>query len=574
METPEFACTKTRRRENFLAGMASIRTIVGSANVVVEESEVDRRSRDTIPTVRLPSAFVWPGSVEEIQAILAIANEFRLALWPVSKGRNWGYGAATPQAEGAIVLVLERMNRILEIDEKLAYVVLEPGVTYRQLYQFLKDQRSALWLDATDGPADGSVMGNALERGIGETPYGDHFGNICGMEVILPNGQMMRTGGGPFADYKSWNTYKWGVGPCSEGLFSQSNFGVVTKIGMWLMPRPECFRSCLFELREGKDLAALIDALRRLQLNGAIQSKVHLINDITALAIIAQYPADLVPSKGTIPDPVRLELCRKFNIAPWIFAGGVYGTKEQVRAHIRLIKKELSVLGKLRFLGDLEIRIIEAIAKPLRRAKANPASAGFADFILRHLIGKSMGMLDSLPHIHQIEQGIPSDFFVKHAYYKARVPKPADHDVDPARDGCGLVWLGPLAPLEGGHIEKLMSLCQPLYRKYRFDFPMAIMVANPRTMIALMSILYDKSDPEETARAQALYLEMGDITQAAGYQQYRTSTLYMDRLLQTSPEFRAFADTIKSALDPNNILAPGKYGIGINETRSEEECAP
>lgn len=83
------------------------------------------------------------------------------------------------------------------------------------------------------------------------------------------------------------------------------------------------------------------------------------------------------------------------------------------------------------------------------------------------------------------------------------------------------------------------------------------------TWSTILSTFFDKQDPEETARAQALYDEMGQLTQAAGYQQYRTSVAFMDRILQPAPEFHWLADQIKTALDPNNILAPGKYGIGM-----------
>lgn len=105
-------------------------------------------------------------------------------------------------------------------------------MTQGQLSAHLREHGSKLWLDCTDSTPEGSVIGNALERGVGYTPYWDHFGNLCGLEVVLPTGEIVRTGGGPpnsltWHTYK-WGTYKWGTGPYLEGLFSQSNFGIAT----------------------------------------------------------------------------------------------------------------------------------------------------------------------------------------------------------------------------------------------------------------------------------------------------------------------------------------------------------
>ncbi len=110
-------------------------------------------------------------------------------------------------------------------------------------------------------------------------------------------------------------------------------------------------------------------------------------------------------------------------------------------------------------------------------------------------------------------------------------------------------------------MQEVLDLCQPLYEKYGFEFSTALMVGNPRTLIALMSIFYDREDAGEVERAKQLYFEMGKVTQDAGYQQYRTSTIFMDRVLEPAPEFRDLAERIKHALDPNDIIAPGKYGI-------------
>ena len=151
--------------------------------------------------------------------------------------------------DGAVILLLERMNRILEVNEDLAYAVIEPGVTYKQLADHLRSRAIKLWADCTDSTPQGSVLGNALDRGLGHTPYGDHFGNLCGLEVVLANGEVIQTGAAP-PDSPTWHTFKWGTGPYLEGLFSQSNFGIVTRAGIWLMPEPEAFQAFLCEIEQ------------------------------------------------------------------------------------------------------------------------------------------------------------------------------------------------------------------------------------------------------------------------------------------------------------------------------------
>jgi 4-cresol dehydrogenase (hydroxylating) len=142
-----------------------------------------------------PAAAVAPQSLEELQAIVQIANEFHLPLWPVARGKNLGYGGAAPLLAGSVVVDLGRMKRILEVDEKSGHCLLEPGVGFIDLHNHLRENGIKLWM-SVPGNGWGSVVGNALERGIGYTPYGDHTAKICGMEVLLPTGELIRTGHG------------------------------------------------------------------------------------------------------------------------------------------------------------------------------------------------------------------------------------------------------------------------------------------------------------------------------------------------------------------------------------------
>lgn len=122
------------------------------------------------------SAIVKPGSTEEVQAIVKVANEFKIPLWVTSMGRNLGYGGAARKTQkcslidparvyGSVLLdVGARMNRILEVNEKFAYALLEPGVTFFDLYNYIQKHMLKLWIDVPD-LGGGSILGNTTERG-------------------------------------------------------------------------------------------------------------------------------------------------------------------------------------------------------------------------------------------------------------------------------------------------------------------------------------------------------------------------------------------------------------------------
>ena len=111
---------------------------------------------------RVPSAAVAPASVEQVQAIVRIANAYKIPLWTVSTGRNLGYGGSAPVYSGSVVVDLKRMNRILEVNDKTHYAVVEPGVSYFDLYRYIQEHKLNVWIDPAD-PGWGSPIGNALE---------------------------------------------------------------------------------------------------------------------------------------------------------------------------------------------------------------------------------------------------------------------------------------------------------------------------------------------------------------------------------------------------------------------------
>ncbi|MBL0059585.1 MAG: hypothetical protein IPP35_10885 [Elusimicrobia bacterium] len=126
-----------------------------------------------------------------------------------------------------------------------------------------------------------------------------------------------------------------------------------------------------------------------------------------------------------------------------------------------------------------------------------------------------------------------------------------------------------MVSLEGEEVRRVVEHCRTLALKKKLDINFALMVATARSVIILTSLFYDKTDADETERVHALYNEISETTQSQGYQQYRTSTGFMDRIFSNAPEFLRLANRIKGVLDPDNIFAPGKYGIdpAVSPTR-------
>lgn len=217
------------------------------------------------------SAMVMPRSTEQVRAVVRIAGEHGLPLWTFSQGRNNTYGGPAPRLRGAVLVNLREMNRVLEFNEELAYAVVEPGVRWFDIYDACVAHGGTLWPSIPD-LGWGSVVGNSLDYGVGYMPHGDHASHICGMEVVLADGSLLRTGLGAIEDGPAWHVYPHSFGPSVEGLFKQSSLGIVTRAGVWLQPRPEAYASCWVRASGYGGLAAIVDGLRELMLHRVIQN--------------------------------------------------------------------------------------------------------------------------------------------------------------------------------------------------------------------------------------------------------------------------------------------------------------
>ncbi|WDP89062.1 MAG: FAD-binding oxidoreductase [Desulfobacter sp.] len=520
-----------------------IKDAIGDEFVLEDQATRLRYSRTTLSKNVIPKAVVTPKTSAEIQEIVSIANRYKAELYPISKGKNWGYGSACAVHEGQIIVDLSRMDRILEVNQALAYAVIEPGVTQIQLHNYLKNRNLPLWLDCTGSGPEASILGNTLERGFGHTPYGDHFLYSCGMEVILGDGRKVNTGFGHYKNAKAAHVFRYGIGPYLDGIFTQSNYGIVTKLGIWLMPEPECCKMFFCSVPRDEDLSAVIETLRPLKLSGQIKSLIHIGNDLRVISSFNRYPWEMAENKTPLSDDLRNLFCRRGKFGAWNISGAIYGSKSQVKHNKKELKKALKGLGKLQFIGDKTISIGKRISQVLERS---------------HLMPEFNTKLKALEKVYGLIQGTPTDAFLFGTLWRVKgALKTAS--IDPLDHNAGLLWISPIMPMTGATATNLIRMVNPVFKHYGFEPLITVSLITERAMVSVITISFDREDPKGIARAEECYDDLFRLIMEEGYPPYRTNIHTMEKLAGNSQIFWKVTKDIKTALDPNAVIAPGRY---------------
>ena len=464
---------------------------------------------------RVPSAAVAPDSTEQVQAVVRIANRYGIPLWTVSTGRNLGYGGSAPVYSGSVVVDLKRMNRVLEVNDRIHYAVVEPGVSYFDLYRYIQERGLNVWIDPAD-PGWGSPLGNALERGGGRTPMREHWEAVCGLEVVLANGEVLRTGMGAMPDSEVWHHFKYGFGPYIDGMFSQSNFGIVTRMGIWLMPAPEACRDGRVMVQNHDDLVAFMDTYAYL-MNSEILRGTMLLE-----SPLLNYHASQGGSFFDIPGGPSIteleKIGRERNLPYWGAEFRFWGPPRIIDAQWDYVKEKFSVIPGVSFSEGNYFRF--------------PAEIGQTDNALLAALG---------------------------------IPNLA---VFGLLQGGGHLGFSPIIPMTGEAIFKAQRVFGEMYAE--LDLPVGNQFAalpwnyHRRALVLLFGIPTTKN-VEQNQQGRRIFERMVEVCTENGWGEYRTHIAFMDRVADSysfnNHVLRRFHETIKDAIDPNGILSPGKSGI-------------
>jgi 4-cresol dehydrogenase (hydroxylating) len=497
-------------------------------------------------THRKVPCILRPKTTAEVQQIVQIANEFKIPLHPVSCGRNWGMGSRLPVKDGTAVVDLCRMNRIVEVNSKHHYAVIEPGVTQRQLYDYLEENNLPLMINVTGSTSDTSLIGNALDRGVGYfTSRADALSNL---EVVLGNGKTIKTGFGHYENAKTANIYKHGVGPSFDGLFAQSNYGIVTSACCDLMQKMP-HMACIARISDESQLPRLIDALAKLKSDGIIQTVIHVGNKMRSKITITPLIYEQLLEHGMPADAKTRELAdqmfTKQGFGPWSAMVGILGTPSQLRVARKEIKKALRGVAPTVFLTDPMVKIAKFISEPVK----------FVPFVRSCRV-----MLGAIEPLYNLTKGIPTDAAVKSTYWPLHdFDALGEMDPDQARKS-GLIFCLPILPIDGQTVADVMQETRETFKEYGFEAFITVNLMDTRAMECVISLGFNRCDAEQVKKAHECIQKMEKRYVDLGVPPYRLGINSMHQVLGED-SFWETAKALKGVLDPNNIIAPGHYNI-------------
>jgi 4-cresol dehydrogenase (hydroxylating) len=532
--------------DNQSAALAAWRNLLGATRVLDAAQAELHYGADTNGITRslLGALRLDEESKAALPELMRIAQGFGVPVYPISTGHNWGYGTAMPVRKDCVILDLSGMCKILHLDPELGVVTLEPGVTQGQLAAYLEREGLPFMVPTTGGGETCSLLGNALERGYGVTPHTDHFAAVTDLEAVLADGSRYRTALREAGGEELARLFKNGIGPYSAGLFTQSGFGIVTRMSIILARRPECVKVCLFSLKDDALLEPAIERIRAIlgKLPGTVGG-INLMNRHRVLAMSAPYPADRVGSDGLIPQAVIEEMGRQYQILPWTGFATLYGTPRMVKAAQREIRAMLGgVASRLLFLSPNGARNLAKAAALL------PGAAG------RRLASTAGTLAKSLDLI----AGRPNATALPLAYW--RNPRPPQHDtLDPARDGCGLIWYAPLVPMRPTTARAYAKLVASITSQYGIEPLITFTSISDRLFDSTVPLIFDRADPEAAAAAATCYRKLFEAGRDLGVFPYRVGVASMDALAALQSDSLAFHARLRQGLDPDNLIAPGRY---------------
>ena len=495
-----------------------------------------------------------PESVKELEAILDTLREKSQSYAVTSTGNNWGYGCYASHDNSEHHISLKKLDRIKDFDRENGLITLEPGVTYSDVNKYLENNAPEWITPVHGGGPDCSVVGNAIERGYGITPIMDHFAACQSLKAILPNGGKYQS---PLRSLKLESlsrSFRYGIGPYLDGIFTQSNFGIVTEMTIKLAQRSEAIEMFFLHF----DHEYLEDAVRTIKklkakYKGTVGG-INLMNKERMLSMTLDYPKERIEKRLPLDEEFVRKNAKELLMRDWNVVGAIYGPKEVVKATKKLIQKDLKVIkGRKMFISQSKVNFLDYVLKKL-------------PFLFSENIKRS---INGIKGVFKILNGKPDKVALNLAYWKNLSNKNVDN---PTTDNCGLIWYAPLVEMTPLKVKSYVEFVKDVSVRFNITPLITLTTVDDLCFDSTVPIVFNKEDLEDQKRAHEYFDTLLEEGYQKGFYPYRFGTNSMRNFLEKlDPEYVRIVDSIKNTLDPQRLFAEGRYALSSEEMHRNEQ---
>ncbi|SDI10002.1 glycolate oxidase [Alteribacillus persepolensis] len=343
-------------------------SIAGQENMKTDTASLLAYSYDSTSQYQaMPDAVVSPATTNEVASIVQVCNNENIPIVPRGSGTN--LCAGTTPLEGGIVLLFNRMDQIIEVDEENLTIRTQPGVFTKDINKVAEEV--GLFYPPDPGSMHISQIGGNISEnsgGLRGLKYGVTRDYILGLEIVLPNGKIIRTGGKLAKDVAGYDLTRLYVG-------SEGTLGIVTEATLKLIPQPETKKTMLALYRDLESAAETVSAIIANRIIPATlefldQATVRVVEDFAQIGLPTDAQAVLLieqdgASEVVARDMERIAVLCKENNA---FKVTVAESKQQADALTSARRTALSALSRLKPTTILEDATVprSEIAKMVR----------------------------------------------------------------------------------------------------------------------------------------------------------------------------------------------------------------
>jgi FAD/FMN-containing dehydrogenase len=377
--------------------------LVGSSNVFDSPTVLEEYSRDSsfVPKV-LPRCVVKPGNVEEVQGIVKWANETLTPLVPVSSGPPHFRGDTVPSVDGAAIVELNRMKRVIRVDPRNKIAMIEPGVTFGELQSELGKEGLCAYMPFVPRSSK-SVVGSVLEREpiVRPSHHWDSTDPLLCMEVVFGTGDRFRTGeaSGPDTVEEQWEMGRVQMNPFGHSHMdiqrlisgAQGTMGIVTWATLKCSYLSGLNRALLVPSKSIEPLIDLSYRFVRFRFGGYL----FILNGLNLACLLGKGPREIQNLRNILP--------------PWVLFVSFEGYGILPEDKVEYEEADFRAMAQSYYLKP-EAIIPGASAEDVSRLLSQPSpepywktrfKGGFHDIFFLTTLDKTPGFVSAMPDLAQ-----------------------------------------------------------------------------------------------------------------------------------------------------------------------------